>query len=434
MKFTAPRGTRDIWGKQAEDMFRLEKTAREVFSKYNFSEIRLPTFEDANLFVRSIGTDTDIVEKEMYVFSDLKGRKLALRPEGTASVVRAYIENGLEQKLDVPKLFYMGPMYRYERPQAGRYREFFQIGAEYFSNDSPAADAEIILLARDILFSFGVRDASIHLNTLGCPECRKEYKKVLLDYLGSQTELCDDCKRRSATNPLRVLDCKIDRPKLKDIPKMEKILCEKCRVHFNTLQELLKASDCVFEIDNYLVRGLDYYTGTIFEVRSSALGSQDAVAAGGRYDGLVKELGGPAASAVGFALGSDRVIIAREASAASEAKLSGNGKREKAVIFVAVINETLAKEAFKFATRLRQIKSIERLTALSIENVSSVSVEGPFPSKSLKSQFRLADKINADIVIIFGEDEMSRGVITVRDMKTQSQKEINLKDFQKTLE
>jgi histidyl-tRNA synthetase len=418
MNYKAPRGTHDLWGTTARKLHALEETCRTVFEKYNFSEIKFPMFEDAGLFTRSIGEATDIVEKEMYVFEDRKGRRLSLRPEGTASVVRAYLENGLAQAMPLGKFFYAGSMFRYERPQAGRYREFYQIGGEYFGNAGPAADAEIIVLARDVLRAAGISEMTVRLHTLGCSVCRPSFRAALDAYLKSREDLCEDCRRRAATNPLRVLDCKIDSPRLTDMPRMIDHLCPECAQHFAAVQDLLRAADCAFEIDPRLVRGLDYYTRTVFEVRSAYLGSQDAMAAGGRYDNLVKDLGGPPTPAVGFALGSERVMMAAENRAAAPAAPAPR------VVFIAVSGTGLEREAFRLAARLRSRDAIGLLPG-----AAEFSVEGPFPGKSLKSQFRLADKLGAEKVIIFGEAELQRGAVTVRNMQTQTQEEAPLRGF-----
>jgi histidyl-tRNA synthetase len=412
MKYNAPRGTHDLWAAQAEKLRALENISSRIFKAYNFSEIRFPTFEDAELFTRSIGEATDIVEKEMYVFTDRKGRKLALRPEGTASVVRSYIENNLEQVLGIAKLFYMGSMFRYERPQAGRYREFFQIGAEYFNKPGPAADAEIILLARDILSTAGLKDIEIHINSLGCPKCRPDFRKALKDYLSNCKDLCGDCVKRIDKNPLRVLDCKIDSPKLQNLPKMEDYLCPECKTNFDEVKKLLEKTSCYFIVNHNLVRGLDYYTRTVFEVRSNALGAQDALAAGGRYDSLVKEIGGPDTPAVGFALGSERVIMALD-----NLNIDIRDTQKPLLVFIAVSGKELENEAFSMANKLK---------ASCLIGNSKYAVEGPFGAKSLKSQLRLADRLGAGKVIIFGEEEFKRGNVLVKDMVKNTQNELQI--------
>ena len=414
-QYKAPRGTHDIYGQLALALEQLDKISRTVFRKRNFKEIKTPMFEDVALFTRSIGETTDIVEKEMYVFEDRKGRKLALRPEGTASLVRAYIEHRLDMEEPIGKFFYCGDMFRYERPQAGRYREFLQMGAEYLGNPNPNADAEIILLAKEILSTLNINDVVIHLNSLGCKNCRPIFRQKLIDYFSSIQDLCEDCKRRLEKNPLRLLDCKIDSQKFQNVPTMQECLCDDCKNHFEQVQSLLKSVNCDYIVDDKLVRGLDYYTRTVFEVRSNAVGSQDAICAGGRYDNLVKELGGQQIPSVGFALGSERVLMAAQNTGFFD-KLPKND-----LIFIALADNELFGEAFKFANNLILNKDNIR-QKLNLQN--NITVEGPFLNKSLKSQFKLADKVGAVKTILFGKTEFDNGKIVVKDMKTQQQQEI----------
>lgn len=416
-KYKAPRGTHDIYGQLALALEELDKISRNVFRKHNFKEIKTPIFEDVALFTRSIGETTDIVEKEMYVFEDRKGRKLALRPEGTASLVRAYIEHRLDMEEPIGKFFYCGSMFRYERPQAGRYREFLQIGAEYLGNANPNADVEIILLAKEILSTLNLNDVVIHINSLGCTNCRPIFRKKLVDYFSSIQDLCQDCKRRLEKNPLRLLDCKIDSCKFQNVPTMQECLCDDCKNHFSQVQSLLKAVNCDYVLDDKLVRGLDYYTRTVFEFKSNAVGSQDAICAGGRYDNLVKELGGQQIPSVGFALGSERVLMAAKNTGFFD-KLPKNE-----IIFVALADNELFNEAFTFANDLILNKNNVR-QKLNLQD--NITVEGPFLNKSLKSQFKLADKIGASKTILFGKTEFDNGKIVVKDMKTQQQQEVSL--------
>ena len=417
MKYRAPRGTHDLIGSSADNLRLLEDQCREIFTKYGFQEIITPTFEDAALFSRTIGETTDIVEKEMYVFNDRKGRNLALRPEGTAGIVRAYIEKQLAQDERAGKLFYMGPMFRYERPQAGRYREFYQIGAENIGNGQPYADAEMIILCKKIFDVIGIPDVTVHINSLGCPECRPKFRDALVAYFKSQTDLCDDCKRRIKTNPLRVLDCKIDGPKAAAAPQMADFLDDECKAHFDQVKTLLDAANCSFKEDHRLVRGLDYYSRTVFEVRSSAVGSQDALAAGGRYDSLVRDLGGSETPAVGFALGSERVLLALQNSGKVLRQDPGYS------IFVAVSGASVEKDAFQLVAKLRSAVSYP--SSLVPESIKGcVRIEGPYSDKSLKSQLKLADKLKAQKTIIVGEEELSRKSVLVRDMVSQTQTEI----------
>lgn len=418
-QYKAPRGTHDIYGQMALALEELDKISRTVFRKHNFKEIKTPMFEDVALFTRSIGEATDIVEKEMYVFEDRKGRKLALRPEGTASLVRAYIEHRLDMEEPIGKFFYCGDMFRYERPQAGRYREFLQMGAEYLGNPNPNADVEIILLAKEILSTLNINDVVIHINSLGCANCRPIFRQKLVDYFSSIQDLCEDCKRRLEKNPLRLLDCKIDSQKFQNVPTMQECLCDDCKNHFNQVQSLLKSVGCDYVVDDKLVRGLDYYTRTVFEVRSNAVGSQDAICAGGRYDNLVKELGGQQIPSVGFALGSERVLMAAQNTGFFD-KLPKND-----LVFIAVADEELFNEAFKFANNLIVNKENIRQKFNLKDNII---VEGPFFNKSLKSQFKLADKLGASKTILFGKTEFEQNKIVVKDMVAKTQTEVEYKN------
>ena len=418
-QYKAPRGTHDIYGQMALALEELDKISRTVFRKHNFKEIKTPMFEDVALFTRSIGEATDIVEKEMYVFEDRKGRKLALRPEGTASLVRAYIEHRLDMEEPIGKFFYCGDMFRYERPQAGRYREFLQMGAEYLGNPNPNADVEIILLAKEILSTLNINDVVIHINSLGCANCRPIFRQKLVDYFSSIQDLCEDCKRRLEKNPLRLLDCKIDSQKFQNVPTMQECLCDDCKNHFKQVQTLLKSVDCKYVVDDKLVRGLDYYTRTVFEVRSNAVGSQDAICAGGRYDNLVKELGGQQIPSVGFALGSERVLMAAQNTGFFD-KLPKND-----LVFIAVADEELFNEAFKFANNLIVNKENIRQKFNLKDNII---VEGPFFNKSLKSQFKLADKLGASKTILFGKTEFEQNKIVVKDMVAKTQTEVEYKN------
>lgn len=408
---TAPRGTRDIVHLDVRAFRRLEERAEDCFGRYGYEEIRTPAFESADLFSRAVGDTTDIVEKEMYLFHDRGGRSLALRPEGTAGVVRAYLEHGWDQTAPVKKLWYGGPMFRAERPQAGRYREFWQIGGECFGNPSPQADAETLVLVRDILVAVGLTTGvRFWVNSIGCAVCRPTYRDALKGYLAArQSDLCENCVRRMERNPLRALDCKVDGPKFGDAPLMADQLCEACRVHRDDVYSLLKGSSFPFEESPRLVRGLDYYTRTVFEVTAPGQGSQDAIGAGGRYDGLVKLLGGPETPAVGFALGVDRVARALQAQ---EVLFSPPKK-----IFVAQAGVGTSGTAFALAQSLR---SAPRSSSLSL------SVEMGVPAKSLKAQFRAADSWGADWLLLVGEEELKKGAVVLKDLRRHSQEEIPL--------
>ena len=393
------RGFRDLLPPESDLFTRIETAAREVFRLYGYQELRIPTLEKKELFVKSTGDTTDIVEKEMYAFTDGGGREIANRPEGTPGVVRAYIENNLGQTGRNGKYFYIGSMFRAERPQAGRYREFTQIGAEHIGNSSPYADAETITMLVRLLEKVGVEGCSVVLNSLGCAECRKAYRELLLNYLRLNTAaLCEPCKGRIERNPLRALDCKIDGPALAEkAPKLS--LCPACTEHFTRTQELLKLSGVEHQVNTGLVRGLDYYTSTVFEVRSAALGSQDAVCGGGRYDDLVKSMGGPAAPAIGWAVGVDRVAMLLKNKPAP-------GAAPKTFVIAA------AKEAGE--------KAFALLTALRAAGISSDFSNFEL---SLKSQMRSSDKSGAAFALIIGEDELKAGACSIKPLKERGEQQ-----------
>jgi histidyl-tRNA synthetase len=365
-----------------------------------------------------VGETTDIVEKEMFSFEDRGGRKLALRPEGTAGVVRAYLEHSYDKTGGIKKLFYMGPMFRAERPQAGRYREFWQIGAEFFGNPSPQADADTLLLVKDILSDFGLKDVQFHLNSLGCSECRPKYREALKTWLSARKDsLCDDCKRRLDKNPLRCLDCKIDGPKLTDAPVMSDHLCEACREHDKTLDGLLKSVGFAYVKDPRLVRGLDYYTRTVFEIKAAGAGEtgvSGVLGAGGRYDGLVKQMGGPEVPAIGFAVGMDRVCRARHGDALDQSVPAEPARR----IFVALAGAGTSEPGFKILRDLR---------------AGGFTAEIGASDKSLKAQLRWADGWGAGRVVLVGEEELKRGVVQMKDLAAHSQTEIPLNKLKESL-
>ncbi len=411
MKYNRVRGTKDICPPESELWQYLEKTAFELLQDYGFSEIRTPVFEESGLFNRSIGEDTDIVEKEMYTFTDKKGRSLTLRPEGTAGVVRAAIENNLLAQGNLTKLYYLGPMFRYERPQAGRYRQFYQIGAESIGSSSYWRDVEIILWCVEFFSRIGLSGLKVYINSVGCPECRPAYREILQKFLQeNSTQLCADCQRRMVRNPLRVLDCKVEtcRQVVNRMPAIQNHLCQSCRDNFQDIQQALQQENISFTVDKFLVRGLDYYTQAVFEIKSENLGAQDAVAAGGRYDKLVKELGGPDLPAVGFALGIERVIEVLKK------QRTGTLMETWVDIYFALLGKQAQQEAFNIIRDLRQ---------------GGLKVEAGLEDKSLKSQMRQADQDKAKLTVIIGEEEIMKGIALVRDMQTKEQKEIKLNDL-----
>ena len=403
MLTNAPRGTKDILPEQVGNWLWLENKIRELCNIYGYEEIRTPTFEHTELFQRGIGEGTDVVDKEMYTFTDRGGRSITLRPENTASAVRAYLQNKLYANAGLVKLFYIGSMFRYDRPQAGRLREFHQFGVEALGEKNPAVDAEIILLAWDFLKSLGLNDLKLKINTVGCPACRPVYRKKLTEYFTENVdELCGDCRRRLEKNPLRILDCKIDGAKdfMEDAPKIETCLCDECREHFNAVKKFLTAAGVDFEIDNRLVRGLDYYTKTAFEIQYTPLGAQSAVAGGGRYDGLIKEIGGDDTPAVGFAAGLERILLALELQ-----KLLPE-QNKKIAAFVVASGAAAEIYAFKLLTDLRR---------------KNISVTMDFAKKSMKAQMKAAAKSGAKFALIIGEDEVANSTVTVKNLETSAQ-------------
>ena len=400
MKIQSIRGFRDILPPQSTLFTSLEAAAREVFALYGYREIRIPAVEMKELFVKSTGATTDIVEKEMYAFEDAGGRHLALRPEGTPGVARAYIENNLHGTDPRRKFFYIGSMYRAERPQAGRYREFEQIGVEYFGNPHPAADAETIALNAHILRRVGLTQFSVEINSLGCAKCRPVYREQLIAFLNSRKEaLCENCKRRIETNPLRALDCKLDGPALtKDAPVQQ--FCPECGEHFTLTQKLLADTGTEFTVNRNVVRGLDYYSGTVFEFRSSAMGAQDAISGGGRYDALLGSMGGPDVPAVGWGMGADRVVslLAQTAAPADAPE-----------VFIVSMDAATHEPAFKLITQLRE---------------QGVRTDGGAFALSMKAQMKSADRCGAKFAVIIGSNEVEKSAAALKNLKTGEQKEV----------
>lgn len=405
----ALRGTKDILPQEAKLWTILEDKARDVFKLFGYEEIRTPIIEETPLFIRSLGEGTDIVEKQMYTFLDRGERSVALRPEATASAVRAYLEHGMDMSAGLVKLFYIGPMFRAERPQAGRARQFHQIGIEAIGSYSPFLDAETIALLSKILDSFGIKDFSIKLNSLGCEKDKKELSNRLRQLLeGRITNFCDDCNGRYEKNVLRILDCKNENCKdlLRTIFKgTGDCLCSGCRFHFGAVKEALAALKIGYELEPYLVRGLDYYTKTTFEVTHNKLGAQDAIAAGGRYDNLVSDLGGPEKGACGFAIGMERTIMAIEEPPRDNGAID---------VYLATIGQAAYNMGFKLAMELR---------------MNGISAELDYEDKSLKGQMRWADKLGARLVGIVGDDEIRDNTVTLRDMRSKEQRAVSQNNF-----
>jgi histidyl-tRNA synthetase len=410
LEFTTIKGFKDLLPEEMPTWQRVESEARKVFRSFGFQEIRPPLMEVTELFSRSIGEETDIVSKEMYTLTDSKGKGLTLRPEATASIVRAYIQHRLYQERPILKLFTMGAMFRHERPQKGRFRQFHQIDAEILGDPGPRSDAEIILLAMELFRAVALSDLSLHLNSLGCPECRPRFRAELTAYLAEKSSaLCTDCRRRAETNPLRVFDCKVDscRSVVSDAPAILSFICADCDRHFRAVQGYLQEAGLSFVLDPTLVRGLDYYTRTTFEIQTESLGAQNAVLGGGRYDGLIRQLGGPDHPGIGFALGVERLVALMEEASGRQAAAGPD-------LFLAGLGEEAEKRIFQWASRLRR---------------SGMWVEMEYASKGLKAQLKNADRLGARKVLIVGDNELASGKAILRDMGTKDQQEVKLENL-----
>ena len=408
MFIRVPKGTQDILPEDISKWYYIEGMIKEILSKYGYKEIRTPFFEYTDLFVRGIGESTDIVTKEMFTFPDRKGRSLTLRPEGTAPVVRAYLEGSMGRTSKVIKLFYIGPMFRCEKPQAGRFRQFNQFGIEIIGTKSPAADAEVIITVLDIYKKLGLKNLEILINSVGCKKCRVDYVKKLKKYLINKKDLlCSECKERYTKNPLRVLDCKKDSCKkiIESAPVITENLCQECKSHFAQVKSCLDDQKIIFRENPQLVRGLDYYTKTAFEIISGGLGAQNAIGGGGRYDDLVEELGGKPTPAVGFAAGIERMIITID-----QQKIEWPAEK-RLDIFVANIDKKNNDTAFRLLQKIRN---------------AGFSADMDYSEGSLKSQMRIANKIGARYTIIVGEEELSKNMVILRNMKTKEQKEVRI--------
>jgi histidyl-tRNA synthetase len=408
MKHKALYGTHDILPDESFQWQNFEEKLRSIFALYNYQEIRTPIFEETELFTRSIGQDTDIVQKEMYTFLDQGKRSITLRPEGTAGVVRAYLEHTLGEKSPLVKLYYFGSMFRQERPQKGRLRQFNQFGIEAIGSADPSLDAEIVQMAARICQDVGITDFKLHLNSIGCPVCRPVHRDKLLDFMrGRVGDLCEDCKTRFMRNPLRMFDCKKKEctDQLANAPVMIDYLCQDCQTHYNQVKEYLKELKVDYLEDPRLVRGLDYYTKTAFEIKSSLLGSQDTLCGGGRYDLLVEELGGKPTPAVGFAAGMERYMLV------FQMRKKFKFEEKNLNLFIA----TLGEEAKVFASRL--IRDLRQ---------KNISCDTDYLQRSLKAQMKEANRLKAEKVLIIGEEEMKKGKAVLRDMQTGEQKEIEL--------
>ena len=410
MLTNAPRGTKDILPDSVGDWNYVEGEIRELCRRFGYSEIRTPIFEHTELFQRGIGEGTDVVDKEMYTFTDRGDRSITLRPENTASAVRAYLQNKLYAESNLVKLFYIGSMFRYDRPQAGRMREFHQFGVEALGEANPAVDAEVILLAMSLLEGLGLKDLELSINSVGCPKCRSKYRTMLQDFFRDKLDdLCEDCRSRFDRSPLRILDCKkdSDKPYMADAPKITDCLCDECSDHFAKLKEHLANAGISFQHDPRLVRGLDYYTKTAFEIKYPPLGAQSAVAGGGRYDGLIEEMGGSPTPAVGFATGLERLLLALE----SQNLLPEKNRSVDA--YVVALGEAAQSEGFKLLNNLRK---------------AGLSAAMDFAGRSMKAQMKQANKLGARYALILGDDEIAEGVVMLRSMSDSQQEKVALAD------
>ena len=410
-----PKGTKDILPAESAKYQAMEALIREKTRLSGYQEIRTPVFEHTVLFTRSVGESSDIVRKEMYTFEDKGGRSITLKPETTAGVVRAFLESGMHNQALPVKFYYLySPHFRYEAPQSGRLREHHQFGVECFGAQEATADAEIIWLGMDLLKSMGIADVELMINSIGCPVCRPAYRKTLLDYLHSKENLlCGDCKDRIDINPMRVLDCKVPtcQAQLMGAPRMMDHLCVECKDHFDTLKTMLDVAGLHYTVDTKLVRGLDYYTKTVFEIIAQTENGPLTLLGGGRYDGLVEEIGGPSIPGVGFGMGMERVLMHYDS-------LQDNEKKLKVVstnpdIYIAPLDRSLAPLAFKLLEQFRGL---------------GLKADMNHTTRGLRAQFKFADKLGASYVAILGEDEAQKGVVKLRDMKSGDEWEVSLAD------
>lgn len=415
-KFTVPRGTYDILPKESYKWEYIEQTFRSIVKNYNYQEIVTPIFENAEIFERSVGNTSDIIQKEMYKFQDKKGRVFALRPEGTAPVIRSYIENNLWTDSPLTKLFYVGPMFRYDRPQAGRSRQFSQFGIECIGSNHPYYDAEVISIFYNFLKAIGLKKYQVEINSIGCPNCSENYNEALRTYYKEYiNQLCPDCKSRFLKNPKRLLDCKVDTCKKisKNAPLILDYLDEECKKHFEQVQFYLNLLKVPFIINASIVRGLDYYSQTAFEFINNNLGAQNALGGGGRYNGLIKQMGGKDIPAVGFAGGFSRLLLSIE----NENIKIENTNQSK--FFIVNLGDSAIEKTIEILNFLRK---------------NNIKADFDIEKTSLKAQMKLADKLNSTYTIIIGEDEMKNNEFTIRNMLNGSQQSINFDNIKALLE
>lgn len=405
-----PKGTKDVLPADSYRWQYIEGAARKIAARYALKEVRTPTFEHTELFNRGVGDTTDIVNKEMYTFLDKGGRSVTLKPEGTAGVARTFIENGMASGVLPAKMYYLTPAFRYERPQAGRLREFHQFGVEFFGASAPEADAELILLVDSFLRELGISSLSLKLNSIGCKHCRPKYNEALRDYFRPHlSELCETCRSRFEKNPLRMLDCKEEgcRQIAADAPRILDYLCDDCAAHFESLKAMLTENGVSYEIDPNIVRGLDYYSKTVFEFVSTAIGAQGTVCGGGRYDTLIENLGGSPTPAVGFAVGIERLILLMQNTGVPF------GEEPTVTVYLAGMDEPSRKKAFAIAQELRR---------------NGISAEIDLMGRSIKAQFKYAGKTGAKYVAVIGSNELENGVMSVKNMSTSTSETVAFPD------
>lgn len=403
-----PKGTKDMLPQEAYKWHYVEGVAREVASEFGFKEIRTPMFEHTELFLRGVGETTDIVTKEMYTFDDKGGRSMTLRPEGTAGVARCFIENGLHQGVMPMKAYYIASIFRYEKPQNGRLREHHQFGVECYGSDSPAADAEVISLVSTFLRRVGLKELELNINSIGCPKCRAEYNKALKEYIGANLHLmCGQCQARFDKNPLRILDCKEEKCKeiVKNAPRITDYLCDDCKAHFEKVQEILTSLGISFKVNPGIVRGLDYYTRTVFEFISTDIGAQGTVCGGGRYNNLVEEVGGKPTPAVGFGLGLERLLLVLENTNNLKAE------EETMDVYIAPLGEKAQNFARKLVRDLRN---------------AGVKAETDIMDRGVKAQMKYADRTGVKNVVVIGDEELATGVVNVKDMKIGTTEQVEI--------
>ena len=415
MLTNAPKGTKDMLPEQAYKWHYVEEKFADICRKYGFKEIRTPMFEHTEVFQRGIGDTTDVVQKEMYTFNDHAGRSITLKPEGTSGAVRAFIEHKQYAEVQPTKYYYDTDCFRYEKPQSGRLRHFHQFGIEVFGTSNMLADAEVICLANDFLTDLGVKEIELRINSVGCPECRAKYRQALKDFIKPRyDELCGTCKDRYERNPMRILDCKseICQGIVKDAPRMLDYLCDDCRQAFEELKTNLTSMGIGYTVDPNIVRGLDYYTKTAFEFVTTKIGAQGTVCGGGRYDHLIEELGGPPIPGVGFGLGIERLLLLMDANEAYFPEDQG------VEVFIAVMGERAKSFGLKLCREMRQKGIVAEMDTL---------------ARNIKGQFKYADRLNARYTLVIGDNELDKGVVSLKNMAASSQREVAIEDIYKEI-